>query len=42
MQKRRAGVRPDMIRVSVGIEHIEDIKADFDHALRYATLQDTA
>ena len=31
-----AGVRPDLIRVSVGIEHIEDIKADFDHALQQA------
>jgi len=31
-----AGVRPDLIRVSVGIEHIEDIKADFDQALHRA------
>ena len=28
-----AGVTPDLIRVSVGIENIKDIKADFDHAL---------
>lgn len=28
-----AGVSEDMIRVSVGIEHIEDIKEDFDQAL---------
>lgn len=28
-----AGVKPDLVRVSVGIEHIEDIKADFDQAL---------
>lgn len=28
-----AGVRPDLIRVSVGIEHIDDIKADFEQAL---------
>ena len=27
-----AGVKPDMIRVSVGIEHIEDIKEDFNQA----------
>jgi O-acetylhomoserine (thiol)-lyase len=27
-----AGVRPEMIRVSVGIEHIDDIKADFAKA----------
>jgi O-acetylhomoserine (thiol)-lyase len=29
----QAGVRPEYIRVSVGIEDIEDIKADFDQAL---------
>ncbi len=28
-----AGVLPDMIRVSTGIENIEDLKADFDQAL---------
>jgi O-acetylhomoserine/O-acetylserine sulfhydrylase len=28
-----AGVRPNVVRVSVGIEHIEDIKADFEQAL---------
>jgi O-acetylhomoserine/O-acetylserine sulfhydrylase-like pyridoxal-dependent enzyme len=28
-----AGVRPDFVRVAVGLEHIEDIKADFDQAL---------
>jgi len=31
-----SGVTDDMIRVSVGIEHIEDIKADFDVALAAA------
>ena len=30
----KAGVTPDMLRVSVGIENIVDIKADFDRALR--------
>ena len=29
----KAGVRPEMIRISVGIEHIEDIEADLDQAL---------
>ncbi|KAJ1752077.1 hypothetical protein LPJ79_001485 [Coemansia sp. RSA 1821] len=29
-----SGVTPDLIRVSVGLEHIEDIKADFDAALK--------
>jgi O-acetylhomoserine (thiol)-lyase len=28
-----AGVEPDMVRVSVGIEHIADLKADFAQAL---------
>jgi O-acetylhomoserine (thiol)-lyase len=27
-----AGVTPDLIRISVGLEHIEDIKEDFDQA----------
>jgi O-acetylhomoserine (thiol)-lyase len=31
-----AGVKPDLVRVSVGIEHIDDIKLDFDEALRAA------
>ncbi len=32
-EQRAAGVLPDMIRVSVGLEHIDDIKEDFDQAL---------
>ena len=32
-QKLAAGVKSDMIRVSVGLEHINDIKADFEQAL---------
>lgn len=28
-----AGVSPDMVRLSVGLEHIDDLKADFDQAL---------
>jgi hypothetical protein len=31
-----AGVTPDMIRLCVGIEHIDDILADFDQALAAA------
>jgi O-acetylhomoserine (thiol)-lyase len=27
-----AGVSPTLLRVSVGIEHIDDIKADFEQA----------
>jgi O-acetylhomoserine/O-acetylserine sulfhydrylase len=29
-----SGVLPNMVRVSVGIEHIDDIKADFEQALQ--------
>ncbi|MEH2437403.1 MAG: O-acetylhomoserine aminocarboxypropyltransferase/cysteine synthase [Nostoc sp.] len=29
-----AGVTPDLVRVSVGIEHIDDIKEDFQHAFQ--------
>ena len=32
-EQQRAGVRPEMIRLSVGIEHFEDILSDLDHAL---------
>lgn len=31
-----SGVTPDLIRVSVGIEHIEDIIGDFEHAFKKA------
>jgi O-acetylhomoserine (thiol)-lyase len=30
----RAGVKPEMIRLCIGIEHIDDILADLDQALR--------
>ena len=30
-----AGVQPDLIRLSVGIEHVEDIIADLEQALAY-------
>ncbi|WP_261885228.1 O-acetylhomoserine aminocarboxypropyltransferase/cysteine synthase family protein [Vibrio pomeroyi] len=32
-EQKRAGVSPEMIRLSVGIEHIEDILADLEQAL---------
>jgi O-acetylhomoserine (thiol)-lyase len=32
-EQGKAGVRPEMIRLSVGIEHIDDIIADLDQAL---------
>ncbi|WP_137936208.1 aminotransferase class I/II-fold pyridoxal phosphate-dependent enzyme [Chitinivorax sp. B] len=30
---KKAGVSPDMVRLSIGIEHIEDLLADIDQAL---------
>jgi len=35
-EQRQAGVTPEMIRLSVGIEHIDDIIADLDQALSVA------
>lgn len=32
-QLKEAGVAPDMIRLSVGLEHIDDIIADLEQAL---------
>ncbi len=32
-EQKAAGVLPDMVRVSVGLEHIDDIQADFNSAL---------
>jgi O-acetylhomoserine (thiol)-lyase len=37
-----AGVRPDQIRVSVGIEHIDDIKEDFEKAFGIAVGKESA
>jgi len=34
---RRHGVTPGMIRISVGLESVEDLKGDFDQALRRRT-----
>lgn len=35
-EQRSAGVVPEMIRLSIGIEHIDDILADLDQALEQA------
>lgn len=35
-EQRKAGVTPEMIRLSVGIEHIDDIIGDLDQALHAA------
>ncbi len=36
-ERKASGVTPDLIRVSVGIEHIDDIKDDFAQAFESAT-----
>ncbi len=35
-QLKEAGVSPDLIRMSIGIEHVDDIIADIDQALKKA------
>ena len=40
-EQRKAGVRPETIRLSVGIEHVEDILDDLDQALAAACPQTT-
>ncbi|HTR35291.1 MAG TPA: O-acetylhomoserine aminocarboxypropyltransferase/cysteine synthase family protein [Bryobacteraceae bacterium] len=39
-EQNNAGVKPEAIRLSIGIEHIDDILADLDQALRQATLNE--
>jgi O-acetylhomoserine (thiol)-lyase len=36
-QQQKAGVRPESIRLSIGIEHIDDIVSDLDQALQAAS-----
>ena len=38
-EQAKAGVKPEMIRLSIGIEHIDDIVADLDQALGAAKKQ---
>jgi O-acetylhomoserine (thiol)-lyase len=33
-EQLKAGVKPEMIRISVGIEHVADIIGDLDQALQ--------
>ncbi len=35
-QQAEAGIRPGMVRLSIGIEHIDDILADLDQAIKAA------
>ena len=34
-EQRAAGVRPTLLRISAGIEHIDDLKNDFEHAFTF-------
>jgi O-acetylhomoserine (thiol)-lyase len=36
-EQRKAGVKPETIRLSIGIEHVDDIIADLDQALENAS-----
>ncbi len=33
-QQREGGLTPDLVRLSIGLEHVDDIKEDIDQALR--------
>lgn len=35
-QQRAGGITPELVRLSVGIEHIDDIRQDLDRALAAA------
>ncbi|ULQ55924.1 O-acetylhomoserine aminocarboxypropyltransferase/cysteine synthase [Flavihumibacter rivuli] len=39
-ERETSGVLPNLIRISLGIEHIEDIKADFEQAFQKVFLTD--
>lgn len=41
-EQQDAGVVPNLLRISVGIEHIEDIKADLEQAFEQVYASDTA
>jgi len=34
-EQEKMGITPSLIRISIGIEDIEDLKRDFDHALTF-------
>ncbi len=41
-EQKDAGVLPEQIRVSTGIEHIDDIIEDFDEAIKAAVKEEAA
>ena len=36
-QQKAGGITPELVRLSIGIEHVDDIIADIDQALAQAT-----
>ena len=36
-RQRRGGITPELVRLSIGLEHIDDILADLEQALKAAT-----
>jgi len=36
-QQRAGGITPELVRLSVGLEHLDDLRADLDQALARAT-----
>ncbi len=42
LEQKSAGVEPGLLRISVGIEHIEDIKADLEQAFEKITVSKKA
>ena len=36
-QQKAGGITPELVRLSIGIEHVDDIIADIDQALAAAT-----
>jgi O-acetylhomoserine (thiol)-lyase len=42
VQRRAAGITPDLVRLSVGLEHIDDLLDDLDRALAAAVASDAS
>jgi O-acetylhomoserine (thiol)-lyase len=37
-QQRAGGISPELVRLSIGLEHLDDILADLDEALKQAVV----
>ncbi len=42
VERRAAGVTPELVRLSIGLEHVDDLLADLDRALAAAVAADSA